>query len=417
MMRAQLALIVLLVAGPALADDSDAAALSLADSAPAAVERAGAWHVFVEGAAGGSRLRDGRTTTHEQRLSLDVQYDQSFAPGWRAVFADRLDVNWQGRLSDKDTVNTLKDAYLSWQPQADRIVDLGRINARYGVAAGYNPTDYFRDGAIRSVVSIDPVSLKKNRQGSVMLRGQTLWDGGSLTALYSPRLADRPNDTAFNPNLGATNNRQRWLVAASHPLADGIAPQWLLYGEEHRSPQLGFNLSTLPNDATVAYLEWSGGRSPSLLSQALNRADDSAFRSRLAAGLTYTTVNRMSFTLEYEYNGAGLDQTDWNALSRGSAAAYGQYRKWVQSAQELPTRQTLFFYSTWQDAMINHLDLSAMVRFNIADRSRLSWLEARYRWARADLALQWQINSGRAGSEYGALSQERMAQVLVRYFF
>jgi hypothetical protein len=235
--------------------------------------------------------------------------------------------------------------------------------------------------------------------------------------LYSPKLADQPNSATWNPDWGSTNNQNRWLLSLSQQLSEDITPQWLLYREGNRPPQLGFNLTKLLNDATVAYVEWSGGRAPSLLSQALNRADDSVFRNRLAAGATYTTSNKMSLTLEYQYNGAGLSATEWDALPRNSLPAYGQYRGAVQTAQDMPTRHALFFFGVWQDAMINRFDLSAMVRFNADDRSRLSWLEARYRWDRADAALQLQHNSGSALSEFGASPQATIVQALARYFF
>lgn len=401
--------------GPALADDADA--LLLADKAPARTAAAGDWQWFAEAALDQSVLRDGGATAFSQRLSLDGQLDKTIAAGWRAVLADRLDLSRQGQSGGRNSVNTLKEAYLSWQAQDDRIIDLGRINARHGVATGYNPTDYFRAGALRSVVSVDPASLKKNRLGSVMLRGQALWSGGSLTALLSPRLAQQRNDAAFSPDFGATNDQRRWLLAVSQQLSDSLQPQWLLYGEQRQSPQLGFNLTGLLNDATVGYVEWSGGRSRSQLSQALGGADDAGFRNRLAAGLTYTSADRLSLTLEYDYNGAALERAGWDALASGSPAAYRQYRLWQQNAQELPTRQALFMYANWQDAMLNHLDLSAMLRFNAADHSRLSWLEARYHWDRADLAVQWQVNSGAAGSEFGAAPQRRTLEVLLRYFF
>lgn len=333
------------------------------------------------------------------------------------MLADRLDLNRQAQSGAQNSVNTLKEAYLSWQAQDNRIIDLGRINARYGVATGYNPTDYFRAGALRSVVSVDPASLKKNRLGSVILRGQTLWNGGSLTALVSPRLAQQRNDAAFSPDFGATNNQHRWLLAVSQKLSDSLQPQWLLYGEQRQSPQLGFNLTGLLNDATVGYVEWSGGRSRSQLLQALHGVEDAAFRNRLSTGLTYTSADKLSFTLEYDYNGAALDQAGWDVLRSGAPASYRQYRMWLQNAQELPTRQALFLYANWQDALLNHLDLSTMLRFNAADHSRLSWLEARYHWDRADLAVQWQVNSGAAGSEFGAAPQQRVLEVLLRYFF
>ncbi len=409
-------LLALLWAAPAMAEDADAAALMLADQAPATVERASDWHVFAEGALGQTRQRSG-TLADNQRLSIDVLLDTSLAPGWRAVFADRLDMNWQSDPARQYGINTLKEAYLSWQASDEQLFDLGRINVRNGVATGYNPTDYFRDGASRSIVSADPGSLKKNRLGSVMLRSQTLWNGGSLSASYSPKLAEQPNTAALSPDIGATNNRDRWLLAASQQLADGITPQWLLYQEEGQSTQLGFNLALLLNDATVGYIEWSGGRSRSLLSQALNGADDTAFRNRLATGLTYTTRNKVTLTLEYQYNGAGLREAEWNALPRTAPAAYGQYRRAVQNLQELPTRQAVFFYGSWQDALINHLDLNAMLRVDVADSSRLSWLEARYHWDRSEVALQWQRNSGGPASDFGAASQRRIVQALYRYFF
>lgn len=406
----------LLVSSSARADAGESAALDLADQTVTAVQADSDWRVFAEAGLRWSTLQGTLARQRAERLSLDIHYDKVWAPGWRAVFADRLDHTWQGGSSGERSVNTLKEAYLSWQPDPGRVADLGRINARNGVSLGYNPTDYFRAGAVRSVVSIDPASLRENRLGSAMLRGQALWTGASLTGLYAPKLADQPSEAAFSPDFGATNQRDRWLVSLSHKLAEGLSPQWLAYGGAGQSAQLGFNLSGLIDDATVGNLEWSGGRAPTLLTQGLGRPDDTLFRSRLAAGLTHTTAYKLSLTLEYEYNGAGLDQTGWNAVRRGPPAAYARYRAFAANLQDLPTRQNLFLYANWQDALITRLDLTAMVRRDIVDRSRLHWLEARYHWSRVDLALQWQINSGDPGSNFGALPERRMMQALVRFY-
>jgi len=414
-MRA-LALLLLLAAAPALADD-DAAALSLADQTAAPVEPSRDWRMYIETATREARPRGAGLALHGSRLSLDARLDTRLAPGWRAVFADRLDLNRTDGASGKRDINTLKEAYLSWQAQPERIVDLGRINARSGVALGYNPTDYFRAGALRSVVSLDPASLRENRLGSAMLRGQTLWNGGSLTALYSPKLADQPSSAVFSPDLGATNQRARWQFALGQKLSETFSPQWLLSGGAGQSPQLGLNLTALVNDATVAYLEWSGGRAPSLAAQVLANRDDAAFRSQLATGLTYTTPGNVSLSAEYQRNGAGLDAAGWNALRRGSPAAYGQYRSLVTTLQEPPTRDQLFLYAVWQDALLQHLDLTAMLRHDLVDHSRLQWLEARYHWRRTDLALQTQLSTGQPGSNYGVLTERRVWQALLRYFF
>lgn len=399
-------------------DDLDA--LRLADSAAKPVVKASDWQAFVEASLGQSRLITGADSAN-QRLSIDLQYDKTFAPGWRAVLSDRLDLQRQNQTSAQSPyrkeINTLREAYLSWQVRDNQILDFGRINAYQGVASGYNPTDFFRAGAVRSMISVDPASLKKNRQGSVMLRAQQLWDSGSLTALVSPKLEAQANSASFSADLGATNNQHRYLLALSHKISDGVAPQWLLYGQEHHSPQLGFNISVLPTNAIVAYLEYAGGRSRTQVAQALNMQGESVWRNRLATGLTYTTSAKLSLSLEYEYNGNAPDSSNWNALRRGSPFVYGSYSLAQRSAQELASRHETFAYANWQDAGFIHLDLAAMQKINLNDHSRLTWLEARYHFDKVDLALQWQKNSGDISSAYGAALQKSAWQAVLRYYF
>jgi hypothetical protein len=89
----------------------------------------------------------------------------------------------------------------------------------------------------------------------------------------------------------------------------------------------------------------------------------------------------------------------------------------VVNQQDPPTKDQVFLYAVWQDAVVKHLDLTSMVRHDLADHSRLQWLEARYHWTRVDIALQTQLNTGKPGSNYGALPDRRMWQALLRYFF
>lgn len=420
---AQLALVTaaLLLAGPAHAEDDDMSALTLADQADTTVAQRSDWRTFIEGSAGANHWRNGNTRRDGERLSLDTQYDHSLSPAWRVVFADRLDLSWPARSGDQHAVNTLKEAYASWRAQPDTLLDTGRVNVRNGVATGYNPTDYFRRGAVRSVVSIDPRSLKENRQGSIMLRGQRLWDGGSLTALYAPKLGDRPSGDGFSLNVGATNDRDRWQLALSQKIGHDYTPQFLLYQQAGQSPQLGLNLTKLVNDATVAYVEWSGGRQLPTLAQALQPyipdCGCKAWRNQVATGATYTTPNKLSLTGEYHYNGAALDRDQWDTLRGSYLPTYARYRNWLSAAQESPTRQALFVYASWQDAWAPHLDATAMYNRDLVDSSRRLWLELRYHPSRVDYAVLWQRSSGRALSNFGAMPESQSWQAQVRYFF
>jgi hypothetical protein len=394
------------------APEDDSAALALPGAPVSTASTLRTTSLTLEGAQTWAVQSDGGVQ-QTQRISADVRYDSALAPGWRAVAAARLDADWAGRFNTVQEIATFKEAYVSWQPRATLLLDAGRINARQGVAYGYNPTDFFRRNAVRSVVSIDPNSLRDNRLGTVMVRAQQLWDNGSLSASYAPLLSEHANAAPLDPDLGATNASGRWLIAYSHPLADGWMPQWLAFGGEGQSPQLGMNLTTLLGQAMVAYAEVSGGRSSTLWAQAINLPQNDSLRARLASGLTYSTTNKLSLTVEYEYNGAGLGTDNWNAARLGTLALYRRYREYVLAQQELPTRSNLFLFATWQDLLVEHWDLTAFLREDLADHSRLSHVELRRHWNSVDVALRWQNAWGDATSDYGASPLHQTWQLIV----
>lgn len=399
------------------ADDADEAALSLADAAPELKQQSRPWRLAAEGALGRSRQRYGVNDFNIGRLSLDGYLDALLTPGFRLVLADRIDRYYQSGDNGDSTVNTLKEAYVSWHPEGIAIFDAGRINVRNGAAFGYNPTDFFRSGAIRSVVSIDPNSLRENRLGTVMLRGQVLLPGGSVTVIAAPKLAERPNDAAFSPDVGATNHRDRWMITASTRYSEAFNPQFLIFGGKGQPAQGGLNLSALLNQSTVGYVEWAGGSGSSLYDDAVGTGGNQKFRQRVATGLTYTTASKLSLTAEYEYNGAGMNRGQWARLGPAALDNYARYRLQVQDLQELPTRSSVFLFASWQDAMVPHLDLRAFIRYNTNDQSRLNWIEARYHLPHADVSVQMQHNAGNAFTEYGALPERQMLQGVVTYFF
>jgi opacity protein-like surface antigen len=410
-----------LLALAARADDSDMEALSLeSGQASSPASQARSWQLFVEAEAGKQVYRNDslqKQSRSTQRVSLDFQSDVSLAPGLRGVLADRLDLNAQRDLAGHKSINTLKDANLSWQPRADAIVDLGRINQYSGVAIGYNPTDFFRQGALRSQTSFDPTLVKKNRQGSVMLRGQKLWQESSLTAMYSPALSSRGDASLLDTKWDATNRRDRGLLVFSHRLSKDLNPQWLVYKEQGSPPQLGMNITKLLKDSTVAYFEWAGGQRPSLLAQSQGQSGNKKFRNRVAAGLTYTTSNKLSLSLEYHYNGAAVNKPQWASLPVTSLSSYSRYRQFAQWEQDMPTRREVMLYVKWQDVMTNNLDLAFMLQYNIDDESRFFWAELRRHWRNHEAAVQWLRVDGQTFSTYGWSPLNQAWSMSYRYFF
>ncbi len=410
-----LALFWALAASAGAPDDDDAGALALS-SAPLAQGSGTRELTTTFEAAQTFAAQRGGDESDLQRLSVDARLDASFASVWRAVAAERVDAVWPGSFRGGDEVGTLKEAYIGWQPRADLLLDFGRINARQGVAFGYNPTDFLRANSIRSLVSLDPNSLRDNRLGTVMARGQFLWGGGSVTAAYAPQITDHSSAAALDPDWAATNAHSLWLLAVSQQVAPGWSPQWLAFGEKGRAAQIGMNLTAALGSSTVGYVEISGGQAESVLAQALDQPERDTFRSRAASGFTYSMANKLSLTFEYEYNGAGAGAVRWAQLRTGSFPIYGRYREFAQAQQDLPTRSNAFLYASWQDLFVQHLDLSAFVRADLIDQSRLPWWELRRHWTSVDLALRWQTVQGDITSDYGASPQRKVWQLLFDYY-
>ncbi|MFY7941275.1 MAG: hypothetical protein ACOVOX_10240, partial [Burkholderiaceae bacterium] len=150
--------------------------------------------IFVEGAAGRISQRYGLSDLDTNRLSLDIKHQSKLADNWRVVFSNRLDHLRPAGNGYPSTLNSVREAYVGWQnEEATTLVELGRVNWRYGTGYGYRPTDIFRDGSLRAVTTADPLAQRENRLGTVMLRGQYIGGAGTVALAYAPKVANQPS--------------------------------------------------------------------------------------------------------------------------------------------------------------------------------------------------------------------------------
>ncbi len=417
-LRSCILVLAVLPALPAMADD-DGDALKL-ESAPAEAAPAGVrdTKIFIEGAVGSKSRRYQLASQDIGRVSLDFSHTARLGNGLRAVFSDRIDHLYPNVAGSDPSINSLREAYISWQAEGgSTVIEFGRINLRYGPAYAYNPTDFFRDGSLRTLTTANPLALRENRLGSVMLRAQRLWTDGSLSVALSPKLANRPSLDVWSLDLGSTNHSDRALVALGTQFSQRISTQLLAYKVDGLSTTLGASMTALVSDAATAQLEWSRGSEPDLFSRALALPSSSATRNRFAGGLTYTTVGKLSVTAEYQYNGFALSKASAATLAANSPAAQVAYLLEAQRLQELAPRQAYLIYVTQKDLFLKDLDLTAFLRVNAGDRSHLAWVELRRHWPSFDLAFQLQQSIGRITSEYGILPDRRVIQLLGTYYF
>jgi len=402
---------------PALAADAELDALNLESAPETPAPKARNTKMFVEGAAGQASQRYQSNNRNTGRASFDLTHSSKLTPGLRVTVSNRTDHFIHKENGVDDTVNSLREGYVSWQPEGgSNVLEFGRINLRYGPAYGYNPTDFFRDGSLRVLTTADPFALRENRMGTVMLRGQHLFNKGSVSLAISPKLADKPSMDGWDLDLGSTNNRDRYVLALSGQYSERVSGQALLYQERGRSATVGMNITALVSDGATAHMELTRGTEPDVMRRALAPNGESGTRNRFVAGMTYTTLGKLSVTAEYQYNGFGIKPADWTALN----ASPGTQLAYLQGAlrlQELAPREAYLVYVTQRGLGLKDLDLTAYVRMNPGDGSKLTWMELRHHWANYDLALQWQQNSGSTNSEFGLVPDRRLVQVLGNYRF
>jgi hypothetical protein len=374
---------------------------------------------FAELALGNATQRYGLGDESLRRLSLDLQLSAPLATGWRGVLSNRLDaVSPQAQGSDR-TVNTLREAYVGWQDNTGQLaVEFGRINLRTGPGYGYNPSDFFRTGSQRTVTTVDPIALRDNRMGTVALRAQNTWSGGSLVVALAPKLASKASSAGFSLDLGATNDQARGQLVVSQKLSEGVSGQLVAFKQDGQAMALGASASALLGDALVAHAEWSTSRERRLADLAWMGAGAAVRAQRGVLGLTWSAPGATTLTLEYQANGFALSGAQWaTAAASGGVPRLGSYLLTADQRVDLAARRAVLFYATKKNLAVKGLDLTALLRLNGDDHSRLAWIELRYLWASAELALQWQQLQGKSLSEFGVLPTRSSTQLVGTYRF
>lgn len=389
----------LATAAPLAEEDALSVADAMLQDRPAGFETQPRHRVFVEASAshGGSTPADRQTSTV---TSLDYQLRQPLGDGWSGVWSGRLDGARDSRSHPAtDWTHTWRELAVEWQPDARWVFDLGRINAQYGEAIAFNPSDVLREGSLRSVTSVVPAKLRTNRQGVVMARTQYLWQDGSAQVVVAPRIPGRSSAT-FSPDREATNGRHRWLVAVSQKLGAEVTPQFILAGGEGMSPLAAMSVSVLPMAETVAYLEASVGRRSSTLSRIGLWPDDRSMRAQVAVGATWSPLKGATFGLEFDYDGVANDAAQREALGQMPLQMRQAYGAALVQYQTLQDRRQWFASASWKDALGPRTDLNALARIDGDAPARQYWLEIRHRFATTEIAARflWRSNPAQAST-------------------
>jgi hypothetical protein len=416
--------------------------------------------IYLENAFTQSWLRGGvvpapppQPSDWEERLLLDVRDQWHVGRDFSLTYSDRLNLRAENGLnfpSHENVINDLREAYASWEPVEGTFLDAGRVNLKSGVALGFNPTDFFKTRAVVEPLSADPVVLREDRLGTLMLRAQRIWAGASITAAYAPAVASKSaiytdvDLRSFDPMFDRTNALDRFALKGSLDVFEGFSPELLAYHEDGRT-RWGLNLTESLGQSTVAYVEWSAGPRASLIDEALSFGRETGtippgapavlpadsrqrLRSELAAGASYTTQRpKITFNLEFNYNQAGFTGADWSNWFQAGRGTTGRspiagqlwyIRDYAVDQQDQLSRSTVFVRADWVDAFIPKLELSGFVDTDLLDGSARVQLTADYylsdRWTVGALLL---VDVGGRRSDFGSLPQGGSALLKVARYF
>jgi hypothetical protein len=383
------------------------------------------------------------------RLYADVRANPEIARTLSLHLSARL--NWiepiEGRYSDNRLRVDAREAFLTWSPNPEVIIETGRINARVGVALGYNPTDFFRGRTVVDPVTVDPSVLRLNRLGVAMARLTGLRGPAAVALSVAPRLEAREpvvfgHRSFADLRLGRTNAATAVELRGGWEFPGGTSLQLSAFVRERRAGAFGLNLVTGLGDSATIFLEATARKTSDVLSEAVAEgvasgelppfalqifpAATSRYRHAAALGITYTTSSKMTLTVEFDLNGAGLTKGQWHdrvdgALARGvlGSGAFWYARSLVQQQQELISRQQLFVRAAWDEAFgRKQLSLSTLLLSPITDRSGLLQSAVDYRlsngWSLGGLV---QISTGPRRSIYGSSPQAGGIQLYATRYF
>lgn len=398
------------------ADDLDALSLDADEEAGiSSTSASGRW--YIEGSAGAAKRRFGLGSRSVGHLSFDVRQSAALADDLQAHVSVRVDAMRPEDARIDNPIISLREVYTGWQDNSAGIaIEAGRVNLREGPGYGFNPTDFLRDRTLRVYTTPDPVSLRQNRLGTVMLRAQKLLTDGAAELLLAPKLANSPSTSSASADLGATNGNNRALFVLGTRLSDWANARWLVFGEEGEDLAFGFNGTALLSQAAVAHVELSWNQEKNLLEKIAGAEGKKEGRRRIVAGLSYTTSGKLVLTGEAQYNQAALRRGELRRLLQTPSASLAYYSG-ARYLQDNAARQAFLLYAVQQDLFLKNLDLTAMVKFNRTDGSRFNWLELRYRMPRSEIAVQLQDYAGDAMTEFGTATTRAQAELLWVYYF
>ena len=361
--------------------------------------------------------------------------------------------------ADDSGSNHLKELYVTWEPDISFIGELGRINLKNGIAAGFNPTDYFKKNAVGARYSDDQTYLRENRIGTWMARMEAIFSSAMIGLAYAPKIeidedSNWQKREYFGLGLADLNHDDRGLAKFSFKIFDDTKPEFIYYLEDSDRPHFGFSISSGFGKRVIAYAEFSLGNRYNIISETANQLREDGLLSeeqefvfsedkekshyrQYAFGFSYTEDIKRTTTFEYHYNEAGFNKNDWKAyfdegeqaakmLENAATAAYGNailgqlwaIRDWSRNADEPLSQENLFIRSQWQEVWGDNFDLTGLLSIDLTNGGFIFQSKADYEWHDAlFISFAATFYQGSSRTQYGSSLYSYSLEAMISYYF
>ncbi|MFO1478886.1 MAG: hypothetical protein U1F40_01660 [Turneriella sp.] len=244
-----------------------------------------------------------------------------------------------------DYRNFLKEFYFNVRPTGNFLLTLGRRNLTDGVGYSRNPVDFLANPSTLPGANFDNRFRLRNREGSIIARGEYLWKGGAVSYTYVPQLG--PSDATDHKlrteidRLTQFNRSDAHWAKVYQLVAGYDLSLHYFYRQRHN---IGLAVAKVFGDALELHAEGRTQRGSSVLTP-YKRSEDvyigptlvqpalydfearpgETWYARVLVGGQYTFENKLNLSTEYFYNGEGYSASQLATYANGLELAGSRY--------------------------------------------------------------------------------------------
>jgi len=360
-----------------------------------------------------------------EQYNFGLRLEGSYRKGIASLYFRTDSLLWydyQGWDGDVD----LSEGYLSLKPSPSFTLDAGKKAVQWGKGYAFNPVAFVSHPK-------DPDDPTEALEGYYVLMADLIksFDGPLKTLAFTPLIL--PVTESINDDFGGHNHIN--FAAKLYLLLWDTDLDLLFFTGKSRTTRYGFdfagNIKTnFEIHGELAWITDFGKKSIDSQGKLFTRESDIP---KFLFGIRYLTSNEITFTLEYYYNGGGIDEDDAENFFKFVDRAYDTFLDTGDSIQldkasrlsqdtmaaAKPMRDYLYFRASWKEPFdILYFTPTVTSIVNLTDQGLSITPELVYSpKTNLELRLRGAFLAGGKNTEYGEKQNDYKVELRVRYYF